>query len=160
MLSSSGPIAIPAAAAKPVDLRSPDAQSAMSSAPPNARGTDVAASDQQVPTTVARQDRRSPDAVDLTPTVRPVPGLPMWPLNPEPLTPVSLQAIEDDGTPWLTVGLIAAPSWPSPAAPRRRVASAAGSTAPASRRSPHATGARRCPAPVAAGSPYATTRYF
>jgi hypothetical protein len=100
-------IAIPAAAAKPVDLRSPDAQDAASSVPPNARGTDVAAPDQQVPTSLAHQDRRSPDTADLTPTVRPVPGPPTWPLNPEPLTPVSAQAIEDDGSPWLTVGFIA-----------------------------------------------------
>ena len=42
-------IAIPAAAAKPVDLRSPDAQNTVSSAPPNARGTEVAAPGQQVP---------------------------------------------------------------------------------------------------------------
>ena len=100
-------IAAPAAAAKPVDLRTPDAQDAVSYPSPNARGTDVAAPDQQAPAPVARQDRRSPDAADPPVTPRPVPGLPTWPLNPQPLTPVSAQAIEDDGTPWLTVGLIA-----------------------------------------------------
>lgn len=100
-------IAAPAAAAKPLDLRSPDAQDAVSYAPPNARGTDVGAPDQQVPAPLAHQDRRSPDAADPTVTARPVPGLPTWPVNPQPLTPVSAQASEDDGTPWLTVGLIA-----------------------------------------------------
>jgi hypothetical protein len=108
---------------------------------------------------VARQDRRSPDAADLTPTVRPVPGLPTWPLNPQPLTPVSAQAIKDDRTPWLTVGLIAG-----------AVLALAGTAAMAGRirrrihraglpACTHATGAGRCPAPVAAGSPYAATRY-
>ncbi len=100
-------IAAPAAAAKPVDLRAPDARDAVFYAPPNARGTDVGAPDQQAPAPVARQDRRSPDAADPIVTSRPVPGLPTWPLDPQPLTPVSAQALEDDGTPWPTVGLIA-----------------------------------------------------
>ena len=84
-----------------------------------------------------------------SPTGRPVPGLPTWPLNPQPLTPVSAQASEDDGTPWLTVGLIAG-----------AVLALAGTAATAGRvRPPEPPRRRPGVAPVAAGSPYAATRY-
>jgi hypothetical protein len=83
-------LAATAAVARPVD---PYAYIHPIAAPVNAAGTDVAASDQQVPVTTD-VDLRSPDARDAG-----------RPVSPQPVRSVPVQPVGDDGTPWSTIGL-------------------------------------------------------
>jgi hypothetical protein len=100
----------PTAGAQPADLRAPDQQAATPQ-PVNARGTDVAAPDQQAPASkpIVNQDLRSPDAADARSTVPEVrstlPGPPTWPVDPKPIRPAPVAPVDDDGTPWSTIGI-------------------------------------------------------
>jgi hypothetical protein len=87
-------LAAPAAGARPVDVQPIHVKHAVSQVAPNARGTNVAAPDQQAP--AIHQDLRSADAIDAGD-----PG------NPQPVRSAPVRAVDGDGgsTPWLTIGL-------------------------------------------------------
>jgi hypothetical protein len=79
-------LAAPAAGARPADVGA----HGVTQSPPNARGTDVRAPDQQAP--AGSQDLRSPDTADAG-----------RPVNQPPIRRAAVDG--DDGSPWPTIGL-------------------------------------------------------
>lgn len=81
-------LAAPAAFARPTETW----QHLYAVGPVNALGTDVGAPDQQAPA-VTGQDLRSPDTADTS-----------APPSPQPVKSSPVQAADEDGTPWSTIG--------------------------------------------------------
>jgi LPXTG-motif cell wall-anchored protein len=111
-------LAVPAAIAKPIDLRSPDARDAAIHRPavdlrsPDARDaaegrtdTTIRTSSLAGTTSGSRQDLRNPDSRDAP---SPLPGPPTWPAHPQVIRAThAAPDTGDDGTPWtlLAIGI-------------------------------------------------------
>ena len=114
-------IAAPAAPALPADARQLDMHASTvqkaEAAKQDLRSENAADSSRvpvnpQTSTPAPHQDLRSEAAADKSPVPAPPIGLPVWPRNPEPLTPVSQEPVAtgggDDGIEWPLSGIVIA----------------------------------------------------